>query len=542
MTTEIMSRENTYNILHFTDLHFGDNRQPGSIDILESLHSFLETFKKEKEYAKWKPKYVVVSGDIAFDATKEDHYKQASTFFCSISKSLDIPKTSFLFCPGNHDAHQETIYNMLNAYDASLGEDSIADQIFKNRELATLSMDGFGRYASFCKDFYGDQHEKCYPLFSIDTSKDLPCSEFTTGIRVIGKLIFVIINTAWFSIDHWSKKHPLKNRNTDYGYLFAGNSYINNCKRHLKRKFPDFDAVRNDYVVITLMHHGFNWLHWTERYNNHTEDYIPTQKLITELSDIVLNGHEHGEIHPPVLINNALIFTGGATYTTTNSSKSFIKTNFSILKINHTGQYVQRLLFKYKPDPGRWIWEYEHPIEQKAENSESVKHYLGRTIRQASYPPDTRVQVSAKTLEETFNSVAISESNEIDSNKIIDRLFQTLYEDFPQKEKNEMGFRIPGKDGRDVIIREFNPENQNALIQYLKVKGRLNKNIDLIVYDLTAYALPFDDALSGRKKLRENFSNWIKNLESELPELSISTKFRARLEFLDNKFLQNHDM
>ena len=103
---------NENNILHITDLHFGDNRQTESGEIITKLFEHLKTeFKDTNDFQAWKPDWIAVSGDIAFDGEKTSNYSEAAKFFVELGEVLNVGRERFIFCPGNHDVIQENIYN-----------------------------------------------------------------------------------------------------------------------------------------------------------------------------------------------------------------------------------------------------------------------------------------------------------------------------------------------------------------------------------------------------------------------------------------------
>jgi 3',5'-cyclic AMP phosphodiesterase CpdA len=82
------------NIIHLSDLHFGQNRFPYDLDMLKDcLSNFLAKFEKPK---------ILITGDITFQA-KPDGYQQATNFFNHFIEAKLIDRKDILSCPGNHD-------------------------------------------------------------------------------------------------------------------------------------------------------------------------------------------------------------------------------------------------------------------------------------------------------------------------------------------------------------------------------------------------------------------------------------------------------
>ena len=69
----------------------------------------------------------------------------------------------------------------------------------------------------------------------------------------------------------------------------------------------------NSLVVFSTFHHPLNWMSMDER---RVYGYEPvSMDGIINLSDFILNGHVHGAIRKPDLLQNkAYVFTSGTTY------------------------------------------------------------------------------------------------------------------------------------------------------------------------------------------------------------------------------------
>lgn len=96
--------------LHFSDIHFnkfsGDQWDPD-----KDLRN--EIYRDIKENAKGvinKPERILVCGDIAFSGADKE-YAAAIEFLQEVCKILDIPETSVLCVPGNHDVDQNVTRN-----------------------------------------------------------------------------------------------------------------------------------------------------------------------------------------------------------------------------------------------------------------------------------------------------------------------------------------------------------------------------------------------------------------------------------------------
>ena len=108
-------------LVHLSDVHFG--KKPGAEAAAVEMHRFrakgpLHSNRTLAEHITTECKdfissecsgeqgrlVVVISGDIAYQATQEE-YEQANVFVSSLLKTLDIPRHQFVVVPGNHDVN-----------------------------------------------------------------------------------------------------------------------------------------------------------------------------------------------------------------------------------------------------------------------------------------------------------------------------------------------------------------------------------------------------------------------------------------------------
>lgn len=82
------------NIIHLSDLHFGQDRFPYDLSLLKDcLSRFLSKFEAPK---------ILITGDITFQASPTG-YEHASNFFKYFIEKKLVNKKDILVCPGNHD-------------------------------------------------------------------------------------------------------------------------------------------------------------------------------------------------------------------------------------------------------------------------------------------------------------------------------------------------------------------------------------------------------------------------------------------------------
>ncbi len=98
--SEIGFQDGQFSILHFSDLHFGENHRNyqevnavGSLNLAQLIVNTLTQLK---------PQAVVISGDIS---TKNDKnsYDEALNFLNTLKQKLKLHPSQFIIVPGNHD-------------------------------------------------------------------------------------------------------------------------------------------------------------------------------------------------------------------------------------------------------------------------------------------------------------------------------------------------------------------------------------------------------------------------------------------------------
>jgi 3',5'-cyclic AMP phosphodiesterase CpdA len=147
----------TYSVslAHLSDLHFGKHSRFKDKDPSELGKECALAIKgsMEKNFDKKKPDLVVVTGDITEQAEGAE-FKQAGKFFKSLSESLAIPASCFVFMPGNHDVSREECV----AYFEKHPEEQTHEYV---KKLEKIKLRKFNRFVS---DFYGDDKPFFTPL------------------------------------------------------------------------------------------------------------------------------------------------------------------------------------------------------------------------------------------------------------------------------------------------------------------------------------------------------------------------------------------
>ncbi|EOU2126199.1 hypothetical protein C4D39_03170 [Clostridium perfringens] len=233
-------------ILHFSDLHISNEKN----EILYLGSSIRNAILNE--LSKLSKVIVIISGDIAFKASKEEYflaYSFLESLIENIKQSFNIG-IEVIMVPGNHDCDFSSETEMRK---------QILGLILEDKKNITEPF--IDECCKIQKNFFEFKSE-----FESEDLKTL----FEDNLLSINKLdfeseiIYIIgINTAWIS----------KLEEKPGEIFFPINKYI--------ERIEDCD----DGIIITTFHHPSKW--------GHPDDSNEFDKDIESLSDFILTGHEH---------------------------------------------------------------------------------------------------------------------------------------------------------------------------------------------------------------------------------------------------------
>ena len=254
-------RTNTIAILHLSDIHFQQSRNP----IADRAGAIVAAVRAE--CSQLRACAIALTGDIAFSGVQEE-YGLARTFLSSIRAALlaDHPDAPVICIavPGNHDCDFSGPADLRELTIANIG--SKLEGLAPDGEIAALCLGVQRQFFAFLKELSG---------------VDVPVSEriyYERELALDGHRIrFQCHNSAWMSQLH---EEP--------GRLLFPVSLASS------KDSPSRDVT----VAVSMIHHPFNWYAPTNSRSFH--------EFIERTSDLVLTGHEHiaeaiGEMHIPVL-------------------------------------------------------------------------------------------------------------------------------------------------------------------------------------------------------------------------------------------------
>ncbi|MCH5264140.1 MAG: metallophosphoesterase [Lachnospiraceae bacterium] len=310
--------------LHISDMHFGLERgksmgAAGSAarkTFMQSLTEKICTINTQK-----KLDFIVLTGDIAWAATKED-YCDAKIWFDELINKTGISRKCILLCPGNHDIDREEMDDKCYPDDQKT-----ANRFLRIEKLDRLQQ-RFTQYINFCDELGLEK-------YTIATEKS-----HLIGCRYIGNVRIVCLNTAWYAMNNSTKDK-----------MWIGADLWELIKAQIKSQ---------EKFTIAIMHHPSTSWHESER-----TTYQGTTNIYSELcerSNLILSGHTHEIGGSMEMKGSALICAGGALYQTKHYPNCFYTYDFP-----GSGRQTR---VKYIWNDNKWI-----PDEQDIPNT-----HLGRAI------------------------------------------------------------------------------------------------------------------------------------------------------------------
>lgn len=407
-----MKNDINLKILWLSDIHFSSEYNAlTETEVFKNYFSHFRT-KIETEHIADSPiEYIFLTGDLAQSGSKGD-YDLFWSFFLKplldifLNKS-DLPLPKVITIPGNHDVkwdnaiffkdYLENIIPSLN--EKILRSDYLAKE-GNEKNFRTLFTD----YQNFlCSDVKESDSKKYIGFFEFDGegNSEFIVSDVYKDTKLYGyiidkkrKAIFILFNTAWFSLgDKFNDLFAGEIvTNQDFDTIKTNNidylkSYIN--KEILKKKdsisefsnqvtgvnFIECDTLYNyftqypDFLIVSCMHHPLNWLEWDEYYTyDESNKELNANKLGTILnkSDILLSGHEHIplDFSPEKIYSDTIHLKSGCflfdnQHTSPNLSYSW----FSILSIDTEHGILSQKKYFFDSDSKKNNWEVKEEPE-----------------------------------------------------------------------------------------------------------------------------------------------------------------------------------
>lgn len=384
-------------LLCLSDLHLVPKES--SQAILTSLRSAIK--KQIYKNARWRPDYVVCSGDMV-EASRKD-YKTVNKYIESFINDQDFHLHPFkiIAVPGNHDKDFPFL-----SYSCKRFSSELAIEHDKNRSFITaLKSDKpfeFDMKAHFKDnfksfgDFYKDYVTRCYyqegqMLGEYDfpheyLGDELSNIALTSGLKVFhdSKICFLCVNTEWVYLpDKYADKEAV----------------LQLCTPVIYSSLKRIQQYYNDYTIITVMHRNPSEFSWEAR--NRVERNKPDiLRYLYHYSDIILTGHEHIEkvLPPHMMENHAQLFQLGSASVESRNNNSVSHYLAALMYIDPVEGNINVCNFRYNGLGPEWEASIDPNTYHLAHNAVASHLFVPSQAPSvlANYPSTT---VSVKSFE-----------------------------------------------------------------------------------------------------------------------------------------------
>ena len=97
-----------YRFVHVSDIHFGQEKQNGTVVARDDVRAELLNDCRTRENKLGPADSILVTGDVAFSG-KKDEYTRAGKWLDELTKAVGCRGTSVFVVPGNHDVDLDEI-------------------------------------------------------------------------------------------------------------------------------------------------------------------------------------------------------------------------------------------------------------------------------------------------------------------------------------------------------------------------------------------------------------------------------------------------
>ena len=386
------------NILHLSDLQFGVEMGENSRgknkeaiahrkEAIEELPNYIKSLENDKQLdSSWKPHVVVASGDLAWNAYKDD-YDKFSKWIKVLNEKLVIKEENIIVCAGNHDINREAAEKNSKFYEEDyktnlkkivenvriehpgiklteielreigLREIERAEIERAKKDLTLDNLKGvclnFKEFINFCKG----KNKAGIKIAKLKNGCNILDSEYLFGYSDVNDIRFNVLNTAWYCQNNNNKKDS----RIDDRRLWIGKPLVDNLHGNAPRMYD----IENDKFSITVFHHPFDWLHKEESDNDSS-----VKNAILDMSDVILCGHVHSKIGAPTFLKNtAQIFQSGAKW-----SMDDYRYETRIIRVYPATGFIKQLtIWCNQPGKGN-VWDRKEDVGILNTNGYPIKY------------------------------------------------------------------------------------------------------------------------------------------------------------------------
>ena len=335
-TTKPKSLEKTQEILHFSDIHFGDKHYfssiPAASDSIPEADkpTFESTVIETIERDGLLPCLITASGDFTHKGTTSEFNKAHKSLNSIIQhfQAKEIPEPKLVTCPGNHDVNWESAKSdpdaRFLAYQAYVA--------FKNKLLNSKRIES------------GIEPERIYDISTINTNPAILCLSLNSTV--------------------------VENANDHRGYI--GHSQLQNALREI-----DSIPESASYLKIAVFHHHLVPVHSTDMSIKAEEVMADTahvkQSLHAAGFSLVLHGHRHHSHAEQITSDNGnqLLVIGCGSSGVEKSERGEQPLQFNRITISEKKQKLEIELKTYQYDANlrKWLIPPSQPIKTFALSS-----------------------------------------------------------------------------------------------------------------------------------------------------------------------------
>jgi len=313
-------------IVWISDIHFRGDDQYNHVSI-DSFVKYLENSINSEINTYFGDIYILITGDIAFNGNEFSQYSDIRKLVKRVIGRNNYERVKVVVCPGNHDVSWKEFYNIFN--DIPKKDLNKVINFFKNKK-SSFNREKFSklfinysnnlspnsrRLAEDNKDEIELIKDDCFYFPKSNKRFEVSEDYYNDGldgylIDKTNKLMFVIVNTAWYAIGNSLKEFiyglteyeytipiliELIEASKEYGQMVSGLGFNQNLSyfTNLISKVEEYRDL--SYTIIGLMHHPLEWMDWSEKDNYAIGE--PNLIKILKSCNLILSGHIHPSRH-----------------------------------------------------------------------------------------------------------------------------------------------------------------------------------------------------------------------------------------------------
>lgn len=307
--------------LHISDLHFGGHERYNQNVVTNSMLNDLKTTLTNKQKI---IDFIFISGDITYSGQKSE-FSLFDDFLSELQNITHVDNNNTVICPGNHDINRADLPLMVKDASSKIDNRDIVSKILGSKDEREKFLTGLKNY--------NDYILKRFPWANNSTEFNFS-NTINYSLNDI-KISVLSLNSSWLAVGNGNEK----------GELVLGERQVREA----------LDRIDDPHIVISLMHHSFEWLKWFDKKD--------VKGMLDRRVDFILTGHEHIDdaFQKVSAITETFYFSSGSLY----DSRSYNNT-YNIVEIDfETG--VNTILFRQYNDKNGGVWENSNQLSPEGD-------------------------------------------------------------------------------------------------------------------------------------------------------------------------------